>query len=213
MAGLSNAQQDRLIRASWPGFRTVIVGERLAIWRGKIQGLSHAYEVEITYARNRHGDAFRYDYAPFPEVTVLEPLLCARVDDPLDPIPHVYNFAGQDRPVLCLFDPRSGGWTRNQAIADTILVWTASWLRFYEAWHATGVWTGGSAPHGPRTLPASARDEEDGVPRFEAPACRRPALLAGVCAEALLAGHPNIGSPPGASKRSALTVAPLAHAA
>lgn len=188
MAGLTNREQDRLIRSSWPAFRTVIEGERLAIWRGVIHGLAHPYTVEIIYVRNRHGDRFRYAYAPFPEVTVIDPPLARRLEDPDDPIPHVYTDAARDQPVLCLFDPRAGGWTRDQAIADTILVWTASWLRFYEAWHATGVWTGGSAPHGPRTLSASAVvDNEMPELEYNAPDRRRD-LFSSVSAEALRMG-------------------------
>ena len=188
MANLSNAQQDALIRASWPGFRTVVAGIRLAIWRGTIQGLSHRYEVKVIYARNRRGDPFRYDYAWFPEVTVLDPPLCARADDPLDPIPHVYNDPTSDQPILCLFDPRDDGWSREQAIADTILVWTASWLRFYEAWHATGVWTGGSAPHGHRALPQSDRADDNILPPSATPSRRRQALFTSTCEDALLLG-------------------------
>ena len=185
-----------------------MAGKRLAIWRGTIQGLSHRYEVEVVYARNRRGDPFRYDYAWFPEVTVLHPPLCARADDPLDPIPHVYNDPTRDQPILCLFDPRDDGWSRDQAIADTILVWTASWLRFYEAWHATGTWAGGSAPHGPRVLPQSAQADDDVLPPSGTPSRRRQALLAGASEDALLLGlgEPNLGAwsrPAGASPQLA----------
>jgi hypothetical protein len=148
VAPLSIAEQDRRIRTAWPTFRTIIAGRRLGIWRGVVQGLSCPYQIEIVYARNRSGDPVRFDYAWFPEVTVLDPPICRRADNPGDPIPHVYVEEGRDKPVLCVFDPRAGGWKRDQAIADTILVWTASWLRFYEAWQATGIWTGGSAQHG-----------------------------------------------------------------
>ncbi len=187
MAALSIAEQDRRIRAAWPTFRTIIAGKRLGIWRGTLRGLSHPYEIEIVYARNRSGDPFRYAYAWFPEVTVLDPPLSRRADDPDDPIPHVYNDPGCDQPVLCLFDPRADGWERNQAIADTILIWTASWLRFYEAWHATGIWTGGSAPHGPRTLPASTAIDDEAPAISTSVRHRRGELLGGVSAEALRA--------------------------
>ena len=208
MAGLSNAQQDALIRARWPRFRTIMAGRRLAIWRGTIQALSHRYEVEVVFARNRRGDPFRYDYAWFPEVTVLDPLLCARADDPLDPIPHVYNDPTRDQPILCLFDPRDDGWSREQAIADTILVWTASWLRFYEAWHATGMWTGGSAPHGPRALPHSDEATEDILPRSLTSSRWRQALFTSASEDALLLGRgdPELGAwtrPAGASPQLA----------
>lgn len=178
MATLSIAEQGRRIRADWPGFRTIIASERLGIWRGVVQGLSHPYTVEIVYARNRDGDPFRYGYAPFPEVTVRDPPLSRRTEDPDDPIPHVYIDPDRERPVLCLFDPRARGWGRHEAIADTILAWTASWLRFYEAWQATGVWTGGGAPHGPiERPPVEAREAEDRpAPEVEAHHWRRELL-------------------------------------
>jgi len=188
VAALSIREQDDLIRASWPNIRTVIAGKRLGIWRGAVQGLSRAYDIEIVYVRNRRDDPFRYRYAPFPQVTVLDPPLTRRIEDPDDPIPHVYP--ARDRPVLCLFDPRDDGWTRDQSIANTILAWTASWLRFYEAWHATGVWTGGGALHGPRVQPAAALEEETtpaGAPSPDS-AWRRRDLLNSSAADALLTG-------------------------
>lgn len=208
MAALSIAQQDRLIRAAWPSFRTIIVGKRLGIWRGTLQGLSHPYEVEIVYARNRPGDPFRYAYAWFPEVTVLDPPVSRRAEDPDDPIPHVYNDPDRDQPILCLFDPRADGWERDQAIADTILVWAAGWLRFYEAWQATGIWMGGSAPHGPRTLPAPTRAEDDERrPVSAAPARRwRRELLGGVSDDALLAFLGSLGG--GCSTPGSLDLSP-----
>ncbi|MFI4973073.1 MAG: hypothetical protein ACHP84_00880 [Caulobacterales bacterium] len=160
MAGLSNPEQDRRIRQAWPGFRSVLITERLAIWRGELQPLSHRYEVEVIYARNRSTDPFHYSYAPFPEVTVVTPPVVRRPQAPDEPVPHIYTDAARDQPILCLFDPRTGGWSRDMAIADTILVWAAGWLRFYEAWQATGVWTGGGAPHGRLSRPPADAERE-----------------------------------------------------
>lgn len=188
MAALSIPEQDRLIRAAWPNFKTIVATKRLGIWRGTIRGLSHPYEIEIIYVRNGDADPFYYGYAPFPEVTVLDPPLTRRSEDPDDPIPHIYDDPDSAQPILCLFDPRVGGWRPHQAIAETILVWTASWLRFYEAWHATGVWTGGGAPHGPMTRPAVAVNDEgsppDTVPKV--PSNRRRKLFDHACHDALL---------------------------
>lgn len=185
-----------------------MVGERLGIWRGIVQGLSHPYTIQILYARNRMGDPFLFRYAPFPEVTILDPPLCKRADSPDDSIPHVYDHSERDRPVLCLFDPRAGGWSSDQFIADTILVWTASWLRFYEAWHATGVWLGGGAPHGPTMSVADRNSLDDDRPRRPAatrnlrhdllgsasPAAISACLEVRACAPAILA---TVGSDPG----------------
>ena len=197
MAALSIGEQDRLIRAAWPSIRTIIAGKRLGIWRGVIQGLSCPYEIEIIYARNRRGDPFRYAYAWFPEVTVLDPPVSRRAEDPDDPIPHVYNDPDHDQPILCLFDPRADGWGRHQAIADTILVWVAGWLRFYEAWQATGIWTGGSAPHGPMARPATAAVEDEPLPALASRMRQiRRELLSSVSVDAL---RVRFGHDPGAS--------------
>lgn len=189
MASLSIFAQDQRIRAAWPAVRTVFVSERLGIWRGTVQGLSHPYEVEIVDARNREWDAFHYTYAPFPEVTVLSPSLTRRPEQPDVPIPHIYTDPDRDQPVLCLFDPRKKGWGPQQAIADTIVVWTASWLRFYEAWYATGVWTGGGAFHGPIPRPVSAAPRGDKPNRVtDTPIDLRRLLVSRVSEDVLLVG-------------------------
>lgn len=189
MAALSIHEQDQRIRSDWPAIRTVFISRRLGIWRGFIQGLSHPYEVEIVDARNRDWDPFHYLYAPFPEVTVLSPSLSRRPEQPDVPIPHIYTDPDRDQPVLCLFDPRAKGWGPHQAIADSILVWTASWLRFYEAWHATGVWTGGGASHGPipRRTSVAVRGDKPNRPTGH-PSHLRRVLVSRVSEEVLLVG-------------------------
>lgn len=132
-----------------------MAGNRLGIWRGTIQGLSQVYEIQIVYTRRkRETDLFDFAIAWFPEVTVISPPLQRRADAPEMPIPHIYTTGESEHDVLCLFDPRADGWSRDQPIADTIMVWTASWLRFYEAWHATGIWHGGGASHDQLVPPA-----------------------------------------------------------
>lgn len=163
-----------------------MAGERLGVWRGVIQGLSQAYEVQIVYGRNRPGDLLRYKYAPFPEVTVIDPPISRRADAPDDPIPHIYPTPDGEPPILCLFDPRADGWTRDQSIADTIMAWTASWLRFYEAWHATGVWMGGGASHDPITQPGVEEEVDPDLPaQASEPKDWRPMLLNGPARDVL----------------------------
>lgn len=148
---LTLQQQDRLLRREWP-FRTILMGTDLALWRGRVYGLSQGYEVSILYVRRHFQQGFEYAHAWFPEVRVLAPRIERRVQEPLTPIPHVYDEAND--PNLCLFDPAFGGWDSSQAIAFTTLPWIAEWLRFYEAWQATGVWQGGGREHtaGPRLV-------------------------------------------------------------
>jgi len=152
MARLINAapqlplwQQDRLLRRHWP-FRTILLGEDLALWRGRLYGLSQGYEVSILYVRRHFQQGFEYAHAWFPEVRILSPRIERRAEDPDTPIPHVYD--EPDDPNLCLFDPAFGGWDASKAIGATTVPWIAEWLRFYEAWHATGIWHGGGRDHG-----------------------------------------------------------------
>lgn len=147
MAALSIYAQDVAIRYRWPGFRTVMASSRWGVWRGRLTPLSRTYEVQVSYWRPRDDDPYVMRHAWFPEVTILDPRLKRRPSAPDEAIPHIYTTDGAAFPVLCLFDPRDFGWGSHQTIADTILPWAAGWLRFYEIWHATGVWHGGGADH------------------------------------------------------------------
>jgi hypothetical protein len=147
VAWLSIAAQDRAIRRDWP-FCTILAGADVGLWRGKVTALSADYEVSIVYVLQPEQDGFEYDHAWFPEVRVLSPPIARRPEDPGKPIPHVYREGLDSHPILCLFDPLERGWWPDQLIAATILPLVADWLRFYEAWRATGVWTGGGREHG-----------------------------------------------------------------
>jgi hypothetical protein len=143
---LSLVQQDRLIRRQWP-FRTVLLGEHFGLWRGTVFGLSAPYEISIMYVRHHFQPGFEYAYPFFPQVLVHAPLITRRAEAPDDPIPHVFDEGRTEYPSLCLFDPAERGWDSSRAIAATTIPWAADWLRFYEAWQATGVWTGGGRDH------------------------------------------------------------------
>ena len=147
MAWLSVRAQDRAIRREWP-FRTVFAGTSMGLWRGTITSLSAEYEISVLYVLQPEQDGFEYDHAWFPEVRVLNAPLTRRPETPDEPIPHVYREGIDARPVLCLFDPAERGWWPDQSIATTTLPLVADWLRFYEAWMATGIWTGGGREHG-----------------------------------------------------------------
>ncbi len=100
------------------------------------------------YRRGRLGaDDRPYAYPFFPQVLVHAPLITRRAEAPDDPIPHVFDEGRTEYPSLCLFDPAERGWDSSRAIAATTIPWAADWLRFYEAWQATGVWTGGGRDH------------------------------------------------------------------
>lgn len=55
-------------------------------------------------------------------------------------LPHVYS---EDPVQLCLYLPKSGQWTKQQLIVDTILPWTVLWLYYFEMWLISGEWHGG----------------------------------------------------------------------
>lgn len=58
--------------------------------------------------------------------------------------PHKYDIKPEENIVrLCLFLPGAREWTKQKAIANTVVPWAIEWLYFYEVWLATGVWYGG----------------------------------------------------------------------
>lgn len=179
---LSLAQQDRLIRRQWP-FRTILLGEHFGLWRGTVIGLSAPYEISIMYVRRHFQSGFEYAYPFFPQVLVHAPLITRRPEARDEPIPHVYDEGLTDHPSLCLFDPAERGWDSSRAIATTTIPWAADWLRFYEAWQATGVWTSGGRDH---FIPG--RDELDPVGRpTHAAGVRAARLIGSSASRALLA--------------------------
>ena len=83
-----------------------------------------------------------------PKVTVIQPRLHRREEEPDRPIPHHYvNKDDPELPLLCLFDPDAAEWDPSMSIATTIVPWTIDWLACYEGWLATGEWTGGGREH------------------------------------------------------------------
>lgn len=157
---LSMARQAERMRSAWPTLKQIIASSRLGIWRGVVTPLSQPYEIEILYALDNPGDPFVFGYPYFPRVRVLSPRLVRRSAAPDEAIPHIYDDEDEpDLPCLCLFNPYAGGWRKSQLIADTTVPWANSWLRFYEAWHATGIWHGGGVAHAvPGSVPVAAVD-------------------------------------------------------
>jgi hypothetical protein len=146
MERMSLKEQDRLIRRQWP-FRTILLGNGIGLWRGQITALSCPYEISILYVTRHFQPGFEWRHSYFPEVRVLAPQISRRPEEPELPIPHVYDENSVARPPLCLFDPAEDGWLPSQAIAETTIPLAADWLRFYEAWQATGIWMGGGRDH------------------------------------------------------------------
>ena len=133
--------QVERMRKAWPDFRVLNRTHTDVAWTGRLRPLCQTYTVQVTYHRelNRHG----MDRC-VPRVTVIEPLLRRRRENPNEPIPHHYpNRENPNLPFLCLYDPETREWHPAKSIASTIIPWTIDWLVSYEGWHATGEWTGG----------------------------------------------------------------------
>lgn len=127
-----------------PYMELVVDADWLAGWTGPLRPLQRTYIVAISYvARWRLGDAELVD-AYFPVVRLVEPALQWRHPGTGEDVPHVYwDFEAPERSQLCLYDPAADEWSPADAIAETIVPWACDWLICYEAWLATGTWTGG----------------------------------------------------------------------
>jgi hypothetical protein len=121
--------------AMYPHFKIVRLTPSTITWIGQVQPsmLSEIYTVRIRYKLNHE-----------PVIVVLSPALKKRGDEQIH---HIY--AGEEIP-LCLYHRPYGEWHPGKYIADTIVPWTSLWLRYYETWHATGIWLGGGMPHKPQ---------------------------------------------------------------
>lgn len=110
----------------FPQFRYQRIHNR-PTWTGALRPTSQSpeYRVRIEYR-------MRYP----PQVYVLSPDLAPNA-------PHIYYSDNS----LCLHYPKDGSWSSEMLIANTIVPWTAEWLRFYEIWLVTGKWFGTEAPH------------------------------------------------------------------
>ncbi len=135
-------KQIESMRRKWPDFRVLQRTSQIAYWEGKLRPLSQVYTVRIFFYRERKN--YRAEISSSTHVTVIDPLLRQRIEDPDEPIPHHYpNQRCPEQPILCLHDPDAHEWDHSRPIAQTIVPWTIDWLACYEGWLATGEWTGG----------------------------------------------------------------------
>lgn len=121
---LSMAIQKACIQERFPQFK---FHRQRSVWRGKFRPTSTSpeYLVEIDYALYK-----------IPRVFVLKPKLHPNA-------PHIYKESGS----LCLYYPPDNSWNYQKLLGNTIFLWTAEWLYYYELWFATGQWLGPEAPH------------------------------------------------------------------
>ena len=115
--------QDYWMKRYFPGFR---FSRNKSTWTGTLKPSENSpkYLVRIIYKLTDN-----------PSVVVLRPPI-------REAAPHRFEDGS-----LCLYYFRDGSWGRNKKIAQTIIPWTAEWLRFYEIWLFSGEWFGIEAPH------------------------------------------------------------------
>ncbi len=143
-------EQNALIRAKYPQFRTDLLSTYYAKWSGQVQPAQTVHTIEIDY---RLPTTFALNTTTrqyYPRVRVTNPPLELHSDYELGPLPHVW-YPGENaedrRPILCLFAPHRNEWTWDDAISETTIPDACEWLFFYEAWLATHKWYGGGEPH------------------------------------------------------------------
>src|SRR5262249_8074615 len=118
------SEQCRDMAVNCPGFG-VSRTEAGMSWTGELTptAISETYTVEIVYKRRLP-----------PHVWVRVPELAIAKED--------YRFTHLYRDgSLCLHD--ASEWKPWMTISTTIVPWTIEWLFYYEAWRATGSWSGG----------------------------------------------------------------------
>lgn len=102
-------------------------GELVWEFEARPSPLSRSYTLRIQFKRRG-----------LPSVFVVAPDLNLLADG--RPLPHVYS----TKPVrLCLYFPKSGEWSLDKSIADTIVPWAYLWLLYFEDWLITDEWQGG----------------------------------------------------------------------
>jgi hypothetical protein len=121
---LSLAIQQACIQERFPQFK---YSRQKNAWIGRFRPTikSPEYLVVITYK-----------LYTIPKAFVISPTLHPDA-------PHVYKESG----ALCLYYPKDNSWNNRKLLGNTIFLWTAEWLYFYELWLATGQWLGTEAPH------------------------------------------------------------------
>jgi hypothetical protein len=130
------AKQVGAMKKRWPQFLVQQDNNGTLRWTGSVKPFSCEYTVQVV---------FNLKIWDRPLAIVLRPELSPREGGVYEDVPHL--MFDPDNPkysALCLFDPNGNEWNRTMMIADTTIPWTCEWLRFYEIWHATGVWHGRS---------------------------------------------------------------------
>lgn len=117
------------MRRAFPEFACTIGRNQTVTWEGVLQPdpSSPAYRIKVVYGQRKRPDVF-----------VVHPALAPNA-------PHVWPNGS-----LCLYWGKEWWWKDTESIAETIMIWTALWLEYFEIWQETGEWLGPSS-HGQPT--------------------------------------------------------------
>ncbi len=128
------------MRSKWPRFRTVAIWRGGACWEGPLVSFQKEYVVRIWYVPCGEIGSCRVP-TWLPDVYVVsENLHYFRWKSSQQLLPH-FNMR-LATPSICCFDYAKGDWDPTIAIAETIVLYAADWLRKYELWEVTGEWSG-----------------------------------------------------------------------
>jgi len=116
------------MRTLWPGLHARVV-RRGIVWVGTLQPTEASPEYSVEIALEDGG---------LPRVYVRHPAI-------RDNAPH--RFVDTPRKPLCLYWHKEWQWDGKKLLAETIVPWTALWLRLYELWLVTGEWYWKESPH------------------------------------------------------------------
>ena len=130
---VSVAEQTAALMKKFPESQIKLSGGTLE-WIGTLQPspYSEIYTVKMEYR-----------YLNAPKVSIISPPLKRRNEDPVEPIPHMY-----DQKYLCLYYPKIEEWRKIDWLHKSIVPWATTWLYYYELWLVTGKWLGGGVEHG-----------------------------------------------------------------
>lgn len=146
---MSMAEQMRRMKALYPGFEVTFNGGWRVVWEGNVRPLSKTYRLRVSLIQKEQ--LGEISIGPWcPQVWLVNPNLQLSTDRaPGVQVLHIYiNAFDPMWSGLCLFDPATGEWTQDMAVAETTIPWAIDWLTAYEGWLATGQWTGGGRDHG-----------------------------------------------------------------
>jgi hypothetical protein len=135
----SHHAQLEAMRRDWPSFHGLRFGDGTVAWIGEVQPQAQLYTIEVFW---------NLRILDRPYVVVADPPITPSMGLTYEHIPHLmFNAKEPMRSGLCLFDSDGREWTPADLIAESIILWAAEWLLYYELWHLCGEWLGPGVGH------------------------------------------------------------------